>query len=164
MEKLYKKDGFVYFRKDNGRFLKVKKNRFEHGEIVSTSDKHYSKEGITVVLEPKYTEKRGWVYREQYIDLQGSGGGTGWWNNEDLYTKISSPIVKIFAKRINLKREINALENELKNRKIDLEKIDFSLSESVVDFDKVERVCNKCGALFIRNSTNVNSELCDDCF
>ncbi|KKL65139.1 hypothetical protein LCGC14_2158020, partial [marine sediment metagenome] len=64
---LFKTETSCTIRLKNGRFKKVPLPKFKHEQIVQTSLKHYSQKDFTMVLEPTFTENRGWVYGEQYI-------------------------------------------------------------------------------------------------
>ena len=160
---LYETKDHVIARDGKGRLTKITKNKFNDGEVVQLSENHYSGRGITIVKTPTYTKERGWIYGENFIDLQGGGGGSCFWNNEELFKKIDNSILKLYAERIRLKRTIEEHKRQLKIDSEQLEKIEYSLSISVDDFDKVEKVCRICEAIFIRNTTNINSNHCDNC-
>lgn len=164
MKILYKENGFCYIRKDNGQLGKIPSNKFEDGEIVMITEKHYSKEQRLSILEkPSYTENRGWVYTEHFINLQGDGSGCGCWNNEDHYKKINNPILKLYAERIRLINEINLLKQQLETKENAFNMIEFALSKTSDQWYKIEKICSKCNSLFIKNTTNVNLDICDDC-
>lgn len=156
-------DGEMITRNKKGKFMSIPDPVFSDGEIVTTSDKHYSPKALTILTKPTYSENRGWVYIENYVDLQHNRGGAGMWNNEDLYKKIADPVLKLYAERIKLKTEIKDCELGLKIKRKSLEDIEYALSIAVDNWDKVKKIC-KCGKLFIRNSDNINLDICDDCY
>ena len=162
MEILYSNGDSLIIRNNKGKMQKIPKNKFEKGEIVMKGDKHYSKDGIVRLLDPTWTDTRGWIYGENYIDLHGSGGGCRYSTNEDCLKKIDIPAVRLYAKRINLNTEIANLEKLLKDKKIELEKVEYGLSISVDKWKDMKKVC-RCGNLFIRNSKNINWDHCDKC-
>ena len=162
-ELLYEAEGNIIARNEKGQLTKIPKNKFNDGEIVTTSKRHFSEKALGILTKPTYTENRGWVYIENYIDLQGSGGGCGSWFEEELYEKIDDPILKLFAERIRLRKHMETLKCQLKNDSEQLEKIRYSLSISVDYFNEVKRACNKCSSVFIKNAKNINSNICDDC-
>ena len=122
------KDGSVCIRLDNGRMKSVPSAKFRHEQIVRTSEKHYSQKDFTMVLKPTWSEVRGWIYGERYISRDGSNGGCGWWNNEELYEPLSNPADILIAKKLALEAEIKGLEGSVKCRTKQLEKIRYALS------------------------------------
>jgi hypothetical protein len=155
---------YIIIRNKKGKFQKVQKNKFEDGEIVSTSSKHYSYHSLSILAQPNYAENRGWVYVENYIDIQGNGGGSGCWHEEKLYKKIDNPILKLYAKRIQLKKDIQELKLKIKEKEDSLKMIEHSLNVSSPNWDKYKKMCNRCRCLFTKNDYNVNSDICDNCY
>ena len=148
-------------RDKKGRFI-PNKAAFRDGEVVTTTPKHFSPKDITIVSNPSYTENRGWVYTENYVDLQNCRGGCGSSFEENLYRKITNPTLRLFAARIKLKTDIATYERKLRNDLETLKKIEYALFISVGNWDKVKKMC-KCGTFFIRNSQNPNAAICDSC-
>jgi hypothetical protein len=160
---LYKENGKVYFRDSKGKIRCIPENKFSNGQIVKTSDKHYSKKTFTEVINPNYVESRGWIYGEQYIDRQDSGGGISFWNNEDLYENITDPIDVLFSERLILKRKIKTLKSELSQCESSLEKIEFTFAIAVPGYNKVVKKCHTCGKLCSRDQADLNRSICLDC-
>lgn len=163
MKILYESNNSFIARDEKGRMVKIPKNKFADGEIVTTSQKHYSQAELTKLTQPRYTENRGWVYSQNYISLQGFKGGNSFAHDEDNFDKVEDPILKLYAERLILKELISKHENELKIAKENLIKIEYALSVSVGNWDKIEKKC-KCGKLFVKNSYNVNFDVCDECY
>lgn len=105
----------------------VKSPLFNDGEIVSTSSKHFSQKGLTRLLSPSYTDNRGWVYTENYINENGIPGGCGAWFEEELFKKIEDLGTRLLAKRIELNIEIQRLNNDIKIMNSELSKIEYAL-------------------------------------
>lgn len=126
---LYKnKDGTVCIRDEKGKFLSVPSPPFYNEQIVKTSPKHYSQNSFTMVLEPTWTETRGWVYGERYINRKNlQSGGTGWWNNADLYEPLDNPTDILIAERHQLERRKQEQERSIKQINIKLAHIKFAL-------------------------------------
>lgn len=150
-------------RNIHGQFVKAPGPRFADGEFVTTSAKHYSSHNIVMLSDPTYNKTRGWIYVQNFANLQAVGGGCSFWENEDSFEPINNPVVKLYAERIKLKKEIQKHEQLLKQKKEELTKIEYALFVSVPEWDKVKKAC-KCGHLFICNSHNVNADMCDDCY
>jgi len=144
---LYEENGFLYFRNEKGRIDKHPKNKFSDGEIVALNE-HYSKKGITRLKEPSYTKNRGWVYVENYMDIQGLGNGCGMWNNEERYDNITDPKFVMIAKRIEIKEDILKTKKKLKSLEADLHKLEFAMTLSVKNYDTATHACVICGQLF----------------
>ena len=103
-----------------GEIVKVEAPLFRDGEVVSTTEKHFSQKELTRLLHPMYADRRGWVYTENYISEDGESGGCGSAFNEDLFRKPVALETKLKAKRIeliksqeSLKGKGNAIEKEL---------------------------------------------------
>lgn len=103
---LYTNDnGTVCIRDEKGKFLSVPASLFQNEEIVKTSSKHYSQKSFTMVLEPTWTKTRGWVYGERYISRNRiDSGGSGWWNNADLYEQLDNPTDILIAEKLQLEK------------------------------------------------------------
>ena len=153
----------IVIRDKEGKFKSVPEAKFYDGEVVSASEKHYSQKALCRLRTPTYNKIRGWLYIEDFMDLQNeSMRGSSFWNNESMYETITDPILKLYANRIKLKSGIIKHESVLKQKREELGKIEYALSLAVEDWDKVKKKC-KCGKLFIRNSKNINSDICDIC-
>lgn len=161
---LYEKDDKLYYRDALGKIKKVPKNKFSEGEIVRTKSNHCSPNRFTRIIQPNYTEERGWIYGENYINLQGMGGGSGFYTNEDNFTKLSRPEDLLFAKRIYLKENINKLNIELKSNESELEKITYALDISIPNHNKYTDDCKKCFTMFSGfDGGDPNRDLCKSC-
>lgn len=162
---LYKQDGKYYFRNDKGQITAIPVNKFEHNEVVKGSKKHYSKKTFVMLIEPVYTETRGWVYGTQFIDRQGGGSGCSFAYEEDNFEKLDNARDILYANRYYAKATINKLKKELEQKQVELEKIEYCLSISVPEWDKIERDCHKCGKLFHTHGKggNYNRDLCVEC-
>ena len=100
---------------------------FYDGEIVRTSSKHFSQKKLTRVLSPSYTDNRGWVYTENYINERGVSGGYGSWFEEELFEKIEDLETKLLAKKIELNTKIQHLNNDVKIMNKKKKKIEYAL-------------------------------------
>jgi hypothetical protein len=116
----------MQIRDDRGRFMDKLKARFFDGQIVTTTPKHYSQNETIMVVKPTFSNIRGWIYgnnfchydrKEKKIIVQ---GGSSFWNEEELFTKITDPEIKlaveIFYREQEIKellKRIDALNEEL---------------------------------------------------
>jgi len=163
MDILYSEGNNVYARNAKGQITKLPKNKFEEGEYVVTSTKHHSPNDFTRLVHPSYALMRGWVYGQEYVSLQGRCGGSSFAWDEDEFEKITDPIVRLYAERLRLNDVISKCESTIADSKKRLGNIEYSLSISIPDWDKIERVCSACGGVFTRNSININLSYCDKC-
>ena len=116
------KNGTVCIRNKEGKFLSVPSPPFRDEQIVKTAPKHYSQKSFTMVLEPTWSETRGWIYGEQYINRRNlNSGGTGWWSNADLYEPLDNPTDILLA-------EIRQLEERRKDQEHSIKQINIKLS------------------------------------
>lgn len=162
-EFLYERNDSYFIRNEKGEIEKIPKNKFYHGQIVKTTDKHFSQKTFTSVVEPNYTEQRGWIYGEGYLSRNDGRGGFGYWNEEDLFEEITSPGDILYAERIYLMNEIRECKNNLKNAEDKLEKIEFALSVSIPDWKNVHKKCHLCGKLYLGSEGDVNISICNKC-
>lgn len=125
----YTEDGKAVLELEDGELLKINPPKFRNREVVSTTNKHYSQKELTRVLNPQYTENRGWVYVENYLDKNGRSGGCGMWIEEDLFQKPETLELRLKARKIEISEEISQLELNVKNRKTELSNIEFALSQ-----------------------------------
>ena len=161
---LYEETDFLYFRNKKGQIDKHPKPKFKDNEIVTTTGKHYSIKNITRLKNPSFTENRGWVYVENFINIQGYGGGSGMWNNQDMYEKITDPKFLMIAKRIELKESILNEKNKLKSLESDLIKLEFTMDLVVENYKTATHSCKKCGILFKNfEGGDPNRDLCEKC-
>lgn len=163
-EFLYEKNGFYYIRNGKGVIEKITKNHFKSGEIVKTTDKHFSQKSFTRVINPCYTKTRGWVYTENYTNRNVGSGGCGSAFEENLYAKLTDPADILFAERRYLNETISKLKNDLKQKESKLEKILFALNLAVPNYERIIDKCGKCGTLYGKdNEGNVNKNICKEC-
>ena len=161
---LYQENGFLYFRNNKGQINKHPKPKFKDNEIVTTTEKHYSIKNITRLKKPSFTENRGWVYIENFINIQGSGGGSGMWNKQDDYKKITDPKFLMIAKRIELKESILKAKNRIKTLESNLDKLEFTMDLVIKDYRTATHSCKKCGNLFKGfEGGDPNKDLCTEC-
>lgn len=164
-EALYQQDSKFYFRNEKGQINTIPINKFSHNEIVKGSSKHYSKTTFVMLTEPTYTETRGWVYGIHFINRQGGGSGASFAYEENNFEKLDNTRDILYANRYYAKATINKLKKELLQKESELEKIEYCLSISVYEYDKVEKDCHKCGKLFHTHGEggNYNRDLCIEC-
>lgn len=164
-ESLYRQENKYYFRNDKGQISAIPVNKFEHNEIVRTSKKHYYEATFVMLIEPTYTEERGWVYGTKFINRQGVGSGCSFAHEEDNFEKLDNARDILYANRYYAKATINKLKKELEQKQIELDKIEYCLSISVPEWDKIERDCRECGKLFHTHGKggNYNRDLCIEC-
>lgn len=114
--------------KDSQELKIVAMPKFKHNEVVKTSERHYSQKDYTRVIQPTYTDERGWIYGESFINIDtGTSGGMGFWNDEYMYEKFTNLEMKIKAKLFELKDEISVLKNEINNKQREVEKLEYAL-------------------------------------
>ena len=116
-----------------------------------------------MIFDKTFSEKRGWIYGISYSNLQQVSGGVSFWWNENHFKRIENPIVRQFARRIELKENIQTLKKSLQESEEELNKISYSLKYSVDDWESVKKICS-CGICFVINKRNPNSDLCEKCF
>jgi hypothetical protein len=122
------KNGNVCIRNKHGRIESVPAPPFRHEQIVRTSSKHYSQKSFTMVLQPTWNETRGWIYGERYISPDGTEGGTGWWNNAELYEYLTDSHNILLAERLQLERKKKRMLSEIKQIETQLNHLNYSLS------------------------------------
>lgn len=121
-------DGDSYFiRNSKGEINKIEKNKFFDGQIVQTTDKHFSKHAFIMLIDPCYTVTRGWIYGNKYVNIDGGGGGSSFSWDECDFTELSAPDMILYAERFYLNEKINKLKTELKQSEDSLNKIQFAL-------------------------------------
>lgn len=162
---LYEENGDYYFRNEQGLVDKVEVNRYYHGQIVKASEKHHSKTQFIKVIDPSYSgQYKKWFYGVAYISMNGMGGGCSYSWPEDEFTELVDADAILYAERLYLKEEIQALQNRLKEANSSLEKIEYALSLSVKNWESMRTKCVNCGAPMARNKTNCNIDKCDACY
>ena len=115
--------------KDTQELKIVEMPKFKHNEVVKTSARHYSQKDYTRVLQPSYTDERGWIYGESFINIDtNTGGGMSFWNDEYMYEKFTDLEMKIKAKLFELKSEISVLKNEINAKQREVEKLEYALN------------------------------------
>lgn len=108
------------------------KPKFFDGEIVKTSPKHYSQKRFTMLRSPTWTENRGWVYEEIFVEFipetgKFSGSGSSFWNDEFLYEPITLPTEKMLVEKFYRLDKILKLEKQIQDLKDEVVSIDFSI-------------------------------------
>ncbi len=126
--KLYETKDKVILRGKEGKMKSVIKPRFADNQFVKTSPKHYSQESFTQVQTPNWTDNRGWVYGQSYIKRDGDRGGSGWWNNEDLFEELTDARDILIAEKLTREEKLSLLRTQVKQLEAELIKINFSLS------------------------------------
>ena len=73
-----------------------------------------------MVVEPTWSDVRGWIYGQRYIKRDGREHGSGFWNNEEQFEILTNPIdiidAQLFYRRKELekvKQKMNQLEKEI---------------------------------------------------
>jgi len=127
--KLYEtKDKIILRHKENGQMKAVAKPRFAHEQFVKTTPKHYSQKSFTQVIEPTWNDTRGWIYGEHYVNRNGEGGGSGWYQNENQFEELTDAKDILIAEKLTRERKLSLVKTQVKQLEIELTKIDFSLS------------------------------------
>jgi hypothetical protein len=121
-------DGYWVIHKETKTEKLIPKPKFTHNQIVKTSKTHYSQKEFTRLITPVYTDKRGWIYGETYMNIYGQGGGSSHWNDEHDYEELTDPILKLYAKHIELTECIGAHKSMVKQHEEMLSKIEYSLT------------------------------------
>jgi hypothetical protein len=117
----------ILARNSKGEYCKIPHPKFHDRQFVKTRDGFYSPADFTRVLHPTYTETRGWVYGQQYINRDGIGGGSGWsWDEAD-FLPLKDPRDILIARRISILEDSRDLELHLKRNQAELEKIHYAL-------------------------------------
>lgn len=119
--------GFLVYNKKTKQEQIIPRPKFFHGQYVKTSTKHCSQKDFTRVISPCYTANRGWVYGEYYTDIWGNPGGTGHWEEEDLFEPLTDPFLKLVAERLNHLETIRNSKTIIKQMEEFVSKIDYSL-------------------------------------
>lgn len=117
----------IFARNSQGEFCKIPKNKFSNGEIVQTTAAYYSPKSFTRLVSPTYTENRGWVYGENYIDREGGQGGCGYFFEEEHFLPLTDGKDILLAKRLQTLWRKKDLQIELNRAESDLEKINYCL-------------------------------------
>lgn len=108
--------------KETGEIKKVDLPKFKNNEVVKTSIKHYSQKEFTLLINRTYTDERGWIYGESYINIEkNTSVGCGYWNDEWMYEEITDLENKIKAKIFELKDEIAKHKTEIKNKEKEID-------------------------------------------
>jgi hypothetical protein len=104
----------VYWIETN-TLITIPKPKFIYGQFVQTSNKHYSQKSFTRLLDQSYTDTRGWVYVENYVDRDGRGGGCGMWNDEFQYSPLTDPLDILIAEKLTALSEVTDLKVKIKD-------------------------------------------------
>jgi hypothetical protein len=122
----------MLIRNSNGRFQRIPNPLFFDGEVVISSEKHHTPNRVTIVTEPVWTDKRGWVYTETYCKVRNNKisieGGCGRWFDEDNYLKLSNPLHLVIAEIHYREKEKSKLEYWVKKIDSELDKLTFTLN------------------------------------
>lgn len=123
-------DGKAVVQNSDTNELKiVELPKFKHNEVVKTSSRHFSQKDYTRVTDPRYTDERGWIYGENYINIDTfTGSGQGFWNDEWQYEKFDDLEMKLKAKLFELNDEISKLNYEISIKKKEIDKVNYALS------------------------------------
>lgn len=121
-------DDHIFARNSQGEFCKIPKNKFPEGEIVQTTPTYYSPKSFTRLITPTYTENRGWVYGENYIDREGRQGGCGYSFEEEHFLPLSDGKDILLAKRLQAIWRKQDAEILFKRAESEIEKIDYCLA------------------------------------
>jgi hypothetical protein len=121
-------DGTVIILTRDNEIMTVPKNKFYDGEYVITSSTHFSPKDFTQVIDPTWTENRGWVYTEHYVDRNGTGGGGGSAFEESLYKKMTDPKDILIAKKLSLLENQQKFKCSISRIDNELEKVNFALN------------------------------------
>lgn len=154
---LYEENESYFIRGEDGRIKKIPKNKFRHGQFVSTIPTYFSPKDFTRLVNPSYIEGKGWFYGENYVDRQGNGGGCGYSFKEESFVEITDPTDILLAERINLRKESEEIESRLKEITQSLVKINYALSISVPKYEKVVARCPKCRKYFSADDCTVKN-------
>ena len=123
--------GGMKIRDAAGKFKKVKPPKFFSGQFVRTNGTHFSQKELTQVLEPTWTETRGWVYIEAFCHIEDGkiivSGGRGMWNDEDLYKSLTNSKLKLLAELYHREKEISEIEHRKNILAEEVEKISFTI-------------------------------------
>ena len=125
---LYRSGDNYIVRDPQGKVRKIPVNRFQHKQIVRSSKAHFSCKDFTRLLDPCYVFGRGWVYTENYWSNHIPGfSGCGSSFEEKLYVELTDAAMILKANQIMLKEDIADLSTKLKNKKEQLDKIEFAI-------------------------------------
>lgn len=110
-----------------GELCEIPFPKFKHKQIVKTTKEYFSPKSFTRLLSPSYTENRGWVYGENYIDRAGNPGGSGWSFDESGFLPLDDARDILVAKRIELVDRLNELKNETRLVTEELAKLKYAI-------------------------------------
>lgn len=110
-----------------GELCEIPFPKFKHKQIVKTTKEYFSPKSFTRLLSPCYTESRGWVYGENYIDREGKTGGSGWSFDESGFLPLDDASDILLAKRIELVDRLNELKNETRSVTEELSKLRYAI-------------------------------------
>jgi hypothetical protein len=115
-------------RDNNGKF--ATKPKFFVGQVVKTSDKHYSKSEVIILDSRNYVKGKGWYYGEEYCHLKDgniiAAGGYCSGNKEDFYEEIEDPTIKIAIEKFYRQKEKEKIEERLKILNSEISKIEYT--------------------------------------
>lgn len=111
-----------------GELCEIPPPKFRHKQIVKTTDTYFSPKSFTRLLRPTYTENRGWVYGEGYINRDGTGGGSGWSFNEDSFLPLTDARDILIAKRIEIKERLAEISYQSKVLTEELSKVEYAIN------------------------------------
>ena len=101
--------------------------RYYDGQIVKTSSKHYIQKKFTMVIDPTWNEKRGWIYGERYLSKDWEECGRGYWNEEDMFEELTDPEIIIRAEIYLRNKEINIIRIKLDQLNAQVDKLKYTL-------------------------------------
>ena len=121
-------------RNNKGKYQSVPPPKFFDGEIVTTSDKHFSHHKVIILIDPKWnTNQQGWVYGNEYCDVSkdgtaiNSGGGFSFSWNECDFEHLSNPHHKLLAEKYYREEKLSRLKREVEKIEGELLKIGYSI-------------------------------------
>lgn len=121
-----KEDG-ILAKNAKGEYCTIPLPKFRHKQFVKTTDTYFSPKSFTRLVSPCYTETRGWVYGENYVDRTGMFGGTGWSFDEDGFLPLTDARDILIAKRIEIKEELSELTHKTKLLNDELAKVEYAI-------------------------------------
>lgn len=120
------KDGLMC-RNGKGEFCNIPFPRFANKQIVKTTSDYFSPKSFTRLIDPTYTENRGWIYGENYIDREGMQGGCGYSFEEKWFTELEDVRDILIARRLSIKEEMSWLNSRLKTLSDELSKAEYAI-------------------------------------
>lgn len=126
----HKNESDWILRLANGRFKKVPAPKFFHGQVVTTTPKHFSQSRMIILIEPSWTKTQGWVYGNEYCGVRvgkiKAGGGYSFsWEEED-FCPIDDYETRLMEQIFYKERELAKLASRKKQIEGELTKLQFT--------------------------------------